>query len=52
LEPPSLERIAQDMRDVDFVDEYMDELDAFLIRFSISGNRLPVAYAQWLDIIT
>ncbi|KAI3323500.1 Aldo/keto reductase [Xylariaceae sp. AK1471] len=45
----SLERISENIYEVELTDEDMDEVDVFLKNFSISGDRLPGAYTQWLD---
>ncbi|KAI0429238.1 NADP-dependent oxidoreductase domain-containing protein [Xylaria sp. FL1042] len=45
----SLDRIKENIHEVKITDEDMDEVDAFLKEFNISGDRMPKAFAQWLD---
>lgn len=45
----SLERIRENIYEVELTDADMDEVDAFLKDFNISGNRFNEQFAKWLD---
>ncbi|KAI1357040.1 NADP-dependent oxidoreductase domain-containing protein [Xylaria sp. FL0043] len=45
----SLDRIKENIHEVKLTDEDMDEVDAFLKEFNVSGDRMPEAFAKWLD---
>ncbi|KAJ8120713.1 hypothetical protein ONZ43_g2650 [Nemania bipapillata] len=45
----SLERVRENIYEVELTDEDMDEVDVFLKQFNISGDRLAQVHAQWLD---
>ncbi|KAI1122311.1 NADP-dependent oxidoreductase domain-containing protein [Nemania abortiva] len=45
----SLDRIQENIHEVKLTDEDMDEVDAFLKEFDITGERFPQIHAQWLD---
>ncbi|GAP92045.1 putative Aldo keto reductase [Rosellinia necatrix] len=45
----NLERIKENIYEVKLTDEDMDEVDGFLNKFNISGERFPEVHARWLD---
>ncbi|KAI0419736.1 NADP-dependent oxidoreductase domain-containing protein [Xylaria grammica] len=45
----SLERIRENLHQLELTDEDMDDVDAFLKEFSVSGARFYEEQTQWLD---
>ncbi|CAJ2501075.1 Uu.00g039280.m01.CDS01 [Anthostomella pinea] len=44
-----IDRVKENLREVELTDADMDEVDAFLVEFKPAGERLPAFFAQWLD---
>ncbi|KAI8632546.1 NADP-dependent oxidoreductase domain-containing protein [Xylariaceae sp. FL1651] len=45
----NLERIKENSHEVELTDEDMNEVDAFLKKFNVSGARMPEVHSRWLD---
>ncbi|KAI0450705.1 NADP-dependent oxidoreductase domain-containing protein [Xylaria acuta] len=45
----SLERIKENIHEVELTDKDMDEVDAFLKQFDVFGDRFNEIHAKWLD---